>query len=78
LEPKSRDLKRYSRQTITRLIIGALFFLFVVGGGLILYFYGTGAAALGILCLLAALVPVALIGLILWLMEWIVKRDRSE
>ncbi len=52
-----RDLREYSKQTDRRLVIGALLILFIVGGGLIWWFYGTGAAGLGITCLMAGLAP---------------------
>lgn len=72
----TRDLRRYSKQTIQRLILGGLILLFAVGGILILYFYGSGAALLGILCLLAGLIPIGLIILILTIMEYVVEHNR--
>ena len=69
-----RNLRDYARQTEGRLIIGALLLLFVVGGGLIWYFYGAGSAGLGVICLLAGLTPVLLIGGIFLVMDWILKR----
>lgn len=74
----TRDLRRYARQTTIRLIIGAILLIFLVGGGLILYFYGSGALAMGILCFITGLTPVVLIILILTLLEWIVKRERNN
>lgn len=74
----TRDLRRYARQTTVRLIIGAILLIFLVGGGLILYFYGSGALAMGILCFITGLTPVVLIILILTLLEWIVKRERNN
>ncbi len=74
----SNDLRKYSRQTNSRLIIGAILLLFLVGGGLILYFYGTGAFALGLLCLAGGLAPVLVILLIFWGLEAIVKHNRSQ
>jgi hypothetical protein len=74
----SRDLRKYARQTTVRLIVGALVVLFVVGDGLIYFFYGGGAALTGILCLIAAMIPVGLTLLILMLLDWIRKRaDRD-
>ncbi len=72
------DLRRYSRQTMRRLITGGLILLFAVGGILIYWIYGGGAALLGILCILIGLVPVGLIILILGIMEWIVERNREQ
>ncbi len=72
-----RDLRTYGRQTTTRLIVGGLSMLFIVGGGLIYWIYGPGAAAFGLLCLGAGLFPLVLIWLALWLMDWVVKRGRG-
>jgi hypothetical protein len=70
-----RDLRRYARQTNTRLILGAILLLFVVGDGLIYWLYGAGPALMGLLCLAAGLAPVLLIWLTLALVEWFVKRQ---
>ena len=73
-----RDLRRYTRQTNLRLIIGALILLFIVGGGLIYLFYGRDAAFFGMLCLAAGLLPVLLIVLVLKLLEWLAKRANPD
>ena len=73
-----RDLRKYARQTNTRLIVGALLVLFIVGDGLIYVIYGSGAALVGLLCLGAGLVPIVLIILVLSLMDWVVKRANRE
>ena len=70
----TRDLRKYARNTNIRLLVGFISLLFIVGGSLIYMIYGPRGALLGILCLLAGLAPLVLIGLILWGMEWIVKR----
>jgi hypothetical protein len=72
------DLRRYSRQTIQRLIAGGLILLLAVGGILIYWIYGAGAAFLGILCILIGLLPIGLILLILGIMEWIVEHKREQ
>ena len=74
----SRDLRQYSKQTIKRLITGGLILLFAVGGALIFHFYGGGAAILGMVCILAGLIPIGIIILILGIMEWIVERNRNR
>lgn len=71
-----RDLRRYSRQTISRLILGGIMLLFLVGGGLILAIYGPGALSTGLICMFAGLSPVFLIVIFLWVIEWISKRVR--
>ena len=74
----TRDLRKYASQTNVRLIAGAILVLFIVGDGLIYLFYGGGAALMGILCILAGMVPVVLIVLVLFLFDWIRKRaDRD-
>lgn len=71
-----RDLRAYARQTNVQLALGGLVLLFGVGLALIYVIYGPGAALTGLLCLLGALVPVALILLSLFILDWIVKRGR--
>ena len=75
----SRDLRKYMKDTNVQLIGGALLMLFVVGLGLIWVIYGFGAAVMGFLCILGAMVPVALIFFFLNLSDWILKRaGRNE
>lgn len=71
------DLRKYARQTNTRLILGGIALLFLVGDGLIYIFYGQGAAALGFICLAAGLFPLLLIWLALWGLEWIARKGRE-
>jgi hypothetical protein len=73
-----RDLREYARQTNVRLGIGAALLLFVIGLGLIWLFYGFGAAVMGLLCILGALVPIGLIFLALQLLDWINKRANRD
>lgn len=70
----SRDLRRYMKDTNVRLVAGALVLLFIVGDGLIWIIYGSGAAVMGLLCMLGAFVPIGLILLLLNLSDWILKR----
>ncbi|OGO11560.1 MAG: hypothetical protein A2Y53_04275 [Chloroflexi bacterium RBG_16_47_49] len=74
----SRDLRQYARKTNLRLIIGFLLILFIVGDGLIYLFYGQAAAIMGVICLLAALIPVILILMALWFIDWIVRRNNPD
>ena len=74
----SRDLRKYVSQTNFQLIVGALILLFVVGVGLIAWMYGWGAALMGFLCLLGALVPIGLIALSLNGLDAIVKRINKD
>ena len=73
-----RDLRHYASQTTFRLVAGSLFLLFTIGLGAIGLIYGPYAALLGFLCLLGALVPIGLIALSIYGMDWVVKRGNRE
>jgi uncharacterized ion transporter superfamily protein YfcC len=74
----SRDLRKYAKQTNVRLVVGSLLLLFVVGLGLIWVIYGFGAAVTGLLCILAAFIPIGLIFIALYGLDWIVKRANPD
>jgi len=74
----TRDLRKYDNQTNFRSLIGFLLLLFLVGDGLIYVFYGRESAVMGLICLAAGVAPLLIIGLILWGMEWVVKRANQE
>ena len=74
----SRDLRKFSRDTNLRLAFGAFILLFVVGIGLIWAIYGQGAAGMGLVCLLAAVVPIILILGVFLGIEWILKSARPK
>ncbi|MDO9086901.1 MAG: hypothetical protein Q7U53_11915 [Anaerolineaceae bacterium] len=74
----SRDLRKYTSQTNIRLIIGAFILLFVIGLGLIAIIYGTGAALVGLLCLLGALVPISLVALLMFGLDVFVKKINKD
>jgi len=61
-----------------RLIGGGLLLLFVVGIGLIYFFYGSGAAFTGLICLLVGLMPLVLIWLGFYLLEIFTKKVREQ
>ncbi|NMC85825.1 MAG: hypothetical protein GYA58_11115 [Anaerolineaceae bacterium] len=73
-----RDLRKYAAQTHTRLIVGGVALLLVVGLGLVALLYGVPAALMGLLCILGMLVPIALVGLVMLLLDVIVKKSRGE
>ncbi len=73
-----RDLREYAKQTNIQLIVGAFILLFGVGIGLIYLIWGPGAAGIGFLCMIGGLLPIALILVALYGMDWIVKRGRSK
>ncbi|MBN8580658.1 MAG: hypothetical protein J0L96_08295 [Anaerolineae bacterium] len=74
----SRDLRKYARDTNVRIGVGAVLLLFIVGVGLIWAIYGFGAAVSGMLCILAGLIPVGLIFLVFFGLDWIVKRANTD
>jgi hypothetical protein len=74
----SRDLRKYARNTNIQLFTGFILLLLTVGGGLIYMIYGVEGTIMGLICLLAGLAPFVLIALILWGMEWVVKRAHDE
>lgn len=69
-----RDLRRYANQTNTRLLVGFILILFLIGDGLIYIIYGRGAAISGLICILAGLSPLVLIWLVLIVVEWFAKQ----
>ncbi len=73
-----RDLRKYTRQTNTRLMVGGVLLLFIVGSGLIYLFYGPGAAGMGVLCMGIGLIPLLLIFLFLWVVEWVTKKANDN
>jgi hypothetical protein len=73
-----RDLRRSSRQTTIRLVIGFFIILLVVGLGLIYLIWGRNAAVSGLICIGLGVFPIGLIWLLLWLLGWIAKKmDRG-
>jgi hypothetical protein len=72
------DLRRHARQTQRRLIAGGLGLVFVVGTVLIAVTYGTPAAGCGLAFLLVAMIPIGLISLILFGLQWILDRAKKD
>jgi hypothetical protein len=74
----TRDLRKYASQTNIRSLVGFLLLLFIVGDGLIFAIYGKESAIMGLICIAAGVAPLLLIGLVLWGMDWVVKKAREE
>jgi hypothetical protein len=70
----ARDLRKYASQTTVQLIIGGLILLFLVGLGLIWYFYGLQAALLGLICMLGGLFPIILVVFLMSGLDTIMKK----
>jgi quinol-cytochrome oxidoreductase complex cytochrome b subunit len=73
-----RDLRSYAKSTVFRLILGALVLIFVVGEILIYLIYGSTAATTGFICLIAGVVPVILVLLSLWLIDWVARKNKNQ
>lgn len=73
-----RDLREYAKQTNVRLAVGAFILVFVIGVALIWAIYGEQAAGMGLICLMAALIPIILILFVFVGIEWILKRARPK
>jgi hypothetical protein len=73
-----RDLREYSKQTTVRLIVAGLLLLFMVGGGLIFLIYGQSAGFSSLICLAVGMIPIGMIFLALWIIDWIVKRSHDQ
>ncbi len=74
-KPLVRDLRKYASQTSFRLVLWFILSLFVIGIGLIWLIYGRNAALLGVLCLLGAGIPVALIAIFIFGLDRFTKRS---
>jgi len=72
------NLRKYSSQTKSRLVLWFVILLFTVGLGLIWLIYGREAALLGLLCLLGAGIPIGLIALFMLGLDKIVKKNNQE
>ena len=81
-EKHSTDMRRHRSNTDRNLLIGFFAVAFIIGGALIWYLYGAGAAALGVVCIaggavLAGIVMGIMVGL-QWLSDWLDKREEGE
>jgi TM2 domain-containing membrane protein YozV len=74
----TRDLRKYSRQTQNRLILGFLALVFFLGDGLIYLFWGREAALMGLICLLLGLTPAVLVWGFLILLDWLVRKEQEK
>jgi len=73
-----RDLRKYKQDTNLRLIIGALILIFLVGDGLIYYFFGSRSALMGLICLFLGMAPVILIIIVIFIIDRSVKRANRD
>ncbi len=72
----TRDLREYTKKTRTRLVVGFLILVFLVGDGLIFLFYGKESGLFGVVCTLGALIPVLLIIIFLGIADKVVRNKK--
>ena len=72
--PSPTNSRAHRARTERNLLLGFFGLLFVVGGGLIWYLYGGGAAALGVACIALGAVLVGLLWLLMRGLEWLSER----
>jgi hypothetical protein len=75
---KIKDLRKYASQTRIQLIFGGILLFFFVGDGLILAFWGPGAAISGLLCLGMGLIPLALILGVFFVVDLILAAEKRR
>ena len=71
-------MRTYSRQTITRLIIGGIVVLIVVGIGLVWIFYGKEAALSALICIGLGMLPLWIILIVFFLITYILKKNAGN
>ena len=72
--PRPTNPRAHRARTDRNLLLGFFALLFIVGGGLIWYFYGLGAAALGVACIALGAVLVGVLALLMMGLEWLSNR----
>jgi hypothetical protein len=75
---QGRDLRKYARSTQRRLVAGVLIIIFLLGDGMIYLIYGARAGRMALICTGLGLIPVVLIGGLLWLFSWFARRVSRE
>ena len=71
------DPVRFVRSTEGQLVVGFFVLLYVLGGGLIWFFYGMGGALLGWVCMTGGLLFFLLLYAIVSLFGWWANRDEG-
>jgi hypothetical protein len=73
-----RDLRKYASSTNVRLALGGITLLLVVGLGLIALLYGSSATLMGFICVLGGLVVVGLITLLVFGLDYFLKKTDKD
>lgn len=74
--PRPDNPRAHRARTDRQLLLGFFALLFVVGGGLIWYFYGAGAAAVGVGCMAVGALLTGALALLMVGLQWL--SDRLE
>ena len=75
---EGRDLRRYAGTTQSRLVLGVILLIFLVGDGLVFVLFGVEAGQYALLCTALGLLPLIVIFALLWFLGWIAGRGRNE
>ncbi len=75
---EGRDLQRYAGTTRSRLVLGVILLIFLVGDGLVFILFGVEAGQYALLCTALGLLPLIVIFALLWFLGWIAGRVRNE
>jgi threonine/homoserine/homoserine lactone efflux protein len=73
-----QDLRKYSQQTIIRMVIGGILFIFIIGNLLIYIFFGQQALWTGISCMLSGLLPLGAIYLVFLALDYFLKKYNQK
>ena len=69
-----QDLRKYSQQTIKRVVIWGILLIFIIGNLMIFIFYGRQALLTGITCMLSGLLPLGAIYLVFLGLDYFLKK----
>ena len=69
-----QDLRKYSQQTIKRMVIWGILFIFIIGNLMIYIIYGQQAILTGITCMLSGLLPLGAIYLVFLALDYFLKK----
>jgi threonine/homoserine/homoserine lactone efflux protein len=73
-----RDLRKYSQQTIIRMVIWGILLIFIIGNLMIYIFFGQPAFLTGITCMLAGLLPLGAIYLVFLGLDYFLKKYNQK
>jgi|GEM_PF-962491 len=69
-----QDLRKYSQQTIKRMVIWGILFILIIGNLMIYIIYGQQAMLTGVTCMLSGLLPLGAIYLVFLALDLFLKK----